>query len=102
MIRRAITLAFATACALWPADAHAQRLQFRKLTAENGLTAAWVSSIYQDSRGFMWFGTHNGLNRFDAYTVTSYRHKRGDSTSLVDNNLVFITEDRDSLLWIGT
>jgi methyl-accepting chemotaxis protein/ligand-binding sensor domain-containing protein len=102
MIRRICTVAFASAYALCiPSNAHAQRLQFQKLTAENGLSSAWVSSIYQDSRGFMWFGTHNGLNRFDAYNVTSYRHKRGDSTSLAGNFVEFIQEDRDSVLWIG-
>ena len=50
----------------------------------------------------MWFGTRRGLDRYDGYSITNYRHVRGDSTSLPDNYIEFVREDRDSVLWIGT
>jgi methyl-accepting chemotaxis protein/ligand-binding sensor domain-containing protein len=101
-LRRA-TLAIAIACTIsLPAPADAQRLQFTKLTADDGLSGPWVPSIIQDSRGFMWFGTRRGLDRYDGYTITNYRRVRGDSTSLADNFIHFLREDRDSILWVGT
>ncbi|MEO8562715.1 MAG: two-component regulator propeller domain-containing protein [bacterium] len=85
-----------------PASAHAQRLQFSKLTADDGLSGPWVPSIIQDARGFMWFGTRRGLDRYDGYSIANYRHLRTDSTSLPDNYIEFLREDRDNTLWVGT
>jgi methyl-accepting chemotaxis protein/ligand-binding sensor domain-containing protein len=85
-----------------PASVSAQRIQFTKLTPDDGLSAAWVASTYQDARGFMWFGTHKALDRYDGYVFTSYRHERDDSTSLADSYIEFIAEDRDTTLWVGT
>jgi methyl-accepting chemotaxis protein/ligand-binding sensor domain-containing protein len=103
VIRRVLTLGTAIACVLWrPSSAEAQRLQFTKLTADDGLSGAWVPNIVQDVRGFMWFGTRRGLDRYDGYGITSYRHIRGDSSSLPDGYIEFIKEDRDSALWVGT
>jgi signal transduction histidine kinase/ligand-binding sensor domain-containing protein/ActR/RegA family two-component response regulator len=82
--------------------AEAQRLQFTHLGTEGGLSAAWVTHILRDSRGFMWFSTRSGLDRYDGYVITAFRRQRGDSTSLVDNFLEFMMEDRDSVLWVGT
>jgi len=93
----------ALACTLGlPASASAQRLQFSKITADDGLAGPWVASIYQDSRGFMWFGTRRGLDRFDGYTIRNFRKIRGDSTSIGNNYINFVAEDRDSVLWVGT
>ncbi|MFL5617360.1 MAG: two-component regulator propeller domain-containing protein, partial [Gemmatimonadaceae bacterium] len=101
-LRRA-AVAVAIACTIClPRGGEAQRLQFTKLTADDGLSSPWVAAIYQDARGYMWFGTRRGLDRYDGYSITSYRHVRGDSTSLPDNYIEFVREDRDSVLWIGT
>ncbi|HEV7993848.1 MAG TPA: two-component regulator propeller domain-containing protein [Gemmatimonadaceae bacterium] len=103
---RAITRLLVTAgiaCSIsMPASAHAQRLQFSKLTTDDGVSGSWVPSIIQDSRGFMWFGTRRGLDRFDGNTINTYRHVRGDSNSLGDNYVEFLKEDRDSVIWVGT
>ena len=100
---RRVAVAVAIACTIsLPGSAEAQRLQFTKLTADDGLSGPWVPTVYQDSRGFMWFGTRRGLDRYDGYTITNYRNVRGDSTSLPDNYIEFAREDRDSVLWIGT
>ena len=91
------------ACAAGLASpANAQRLQFNKLTADDGLSASWVPSILQDSRGVMWFGTRKGLDRYDGYAISTYRHTRSDSASLPDNYVEFLLEGRDSVLWVGT
>ncbi|PYP78132.1 MAG: chemotaxis protein [Gemmatimonadetes bacterium] len=100
---RRAAAALAIACAIClPRTGEAQRLQFTKLTADDGLSGPWVPSIYQDARGFMWFGTRRGLDRYDGYSIANYRHVRGDSTSIPDNYIEFVREDRDSVLWIGT
>jgi methyl-accepting chemotaxis protein/ligand-binding sensor domain-containing protein len=99
--RSAIAVAMACAVCL-PGNGNAQRLQFSKLTADDGLSSPWVPTIYQDVRGFMWFGTRRGLDRYDGYSIANYRHVRGDSATLPDNYVEFVREDRDSVLWVGT
>ena len=49
-------------------------LNFKYYKAEDGLSSNTVYAVLQDSKGFMWFGTENGLNRFDGYTFTAYRN----------------------------
>ena len=100
--RRLLTAAAIASTVCVPTVASAQRLQFSKLTADDGLSGPWVPNIIQDSRGFMWFGTRRGLDRYDGYGISNYRHLRNDSTSLPDNYIEFLSEDRDSVLWIGT
>ena len=82
--------------------AHAQRVQFRHLRSGDGLAGPWVQAITQDHRGFMWFGTAQGLSRYDGYTMHSYRHEKGDTTSLPDNTIHALLEDHLGTLWIGT
>ena len=72
------------------------------LGIENGLSNNEVTCIYQDHRGFMWFGTYDGLNTYDGYGFKVYRNKLNDTSSLINNRIAFITEDADRLLWIGT
>src|SRR3954469_16463019 len=83
-------------------QASAQKLQFRQLTPDNGLSSSLVQSIVQDSRGFIWLGTRKGLNRYDGSGFTVYRHKADDSTSIADNNTVVVFEDSQKSLWVGT
>ncbi|SHN40429.1 two-component regulator propeller domain-containing protein [Chitinophaga sp. CF418] len=72
------------------------------LGIEQGLSNNAVTSIYQDHNGFMWFGTYDGLNRYDGYNFTVYRNEFNDSNSLVNNRIACITEDHHKRLWIGT
>ena len=85
-----------------PPTPRAQKLQFRALTPDEGLSSSLVQSIVQDSRGFMWFGTTKGLNRYDGYGFAVYRHRAGDSTSLAGNDALTIYEDSQKTLWVGT
>ena len=75
---------------------------FRHYSSFQGLSHDKVLSIIEDRQGFMWFGTVEGLNRFDGYTFTSFYHKNGDTTTLCDNAAIAMLEDRHGDLWIGT
>jgi len=56
----------------------------------------------QDKKGFLWFGTINGLNRFDGYRFRIYRHNHDDSTSIGSNFIRCLYEDKKGFLWVGT
>jgi signal transduction histidine kinase/ligand-binding sensor domain-containing protein/AraC-like DNA-binding protein len=73
----------------------------RYLGIEQGLSNNAVTCVYQDDRGFMWFGTYDGLNRYDGYGFTVFRTMIGDSTSLPFNNIATICGDGRGGLWAG-
>ncbi len=77
-------------------------LPFETLTINDGLSQGFVSSIIQDKMGLMWFGTNDGLNRYDGYKFIVYYHSPSDSTSLADNEINCLYEDSKQRLWIGT
>ena len=58
--------------------------------------------MLHDARGFIWFGTQDGLNRYDGYTFKVYRHSPSDSTTISDNYITALYEDPGGVLWIGT
>lgn len=78
------------------------KLTFDHLTIKNGLSDGRVDCILQDSYGFLWFGTQDGLNRYDGYNFTVFDHDIFDSTSISSNWIRCIVEDRFRNLWIGT
>jgi len=75
---------------------------FQQLTIKNGLSNNEVLCFFQDSKGFMWIGTHDGLNKFDGYKFTAYKKSRQIPNSMSDNIIRSINEDNDGILWIGT
>ncbi|MFD1139627.1 two-component regulator propeller domain-containing protein [Larkinella insperata] len=85
-------------------SAEAQRgsVRFRHITTNEGLSQSNVTSILQDRQGFMWFGTVDGLNRYDGYSFTIYRNDPARPASLSDNYVRTLYEDRKGRLWIGT
>jgi signal transduction histidine kinase/ligand-binding sensor domain-containing protein/DNA-binding response OmpR family regulator len=82
--------------------AQAPKLKFKHITTEQGLSNSTIECIFQDSRGFIWFGTRDGLNRFDGYQMTVYRYDAKDTNSISDNYIRFIYEDHKHILWIAT
>ncbi|RPH37177.1 hypothetical protein EHM92_03375, partial [bacterium] len=86
------------------ASTHAQlsTARFQRLSVEQGLSQSTVSAVLRDSQGFMWFGTADGLNRYDGYTFTVYRSNPLDSSSLSDNWIWGLCEDNEGNLWVGT
>ncbi len=72
------------------------------LTPADGLPQTFVYCTYQDSRGFLWIGTRNGLARYDGYEFRTYQHDPFDSNTLSGNNISAILEDSKGNLWIGT
>lgn len=92
-------------CLLVPAvffQSSGQDITFSHLTVENGLSHNAGLSITQDQQGFVWVGTHYGLNRYDGFRFKIYRHHPDDSTSLPDNQIMTLYRDRHNTLWIGT
>jgi signal transduction histidine kinase/ligand-binding sensor domain-containing protein/DNA-binding response OmpR family regulator len=86
-----------------PVDSQTQYdIPVHYLGIENGLSNNDVTCIYQDKYGFMWFGTYDGLNKYDGYSFKAFRNRLNDSTSLINNRIVAIGEDQENNLWIGT
>lgn len=80
----------------------AHPMRFDHVTLDDGLSQSTVVAIAQDSRGFMWFGTENGLNRYDGYEFEYFRRERGNSNSLRSDFVYSLTADGDGQIWIGT
>ena len=78
------------------------RIRFEHLGTNLGLSQSNVICIFQDSRGFMWFGTRDGLNKYDGYKFTVYKYDASNPNSLSQNTIQDITEDPDGNLWIAT
>lgn len=89
---------------LFSARISAQPLAFNfdYLKMEDGLLNNDVSCIYQDSQGFIWIGTKEGLNRYDGNRFMAFVHDPQDSTSLSNGNVLNILEDSSGKLWVGT
>lgn len=89
---------------LSPSFVYAQTpiINFRHFSDVDGLSQNHVKCIIQDRQGFMWFGTSEGLNRFDGYEFTIYRHIDGDSTSLPDDNITDLYLDSEGQIWCGS
>src|SRR5688572_22433594 len=74
---------------------------FKHLNVQSGLTQNIVYHFLQDSRGYMWIGTHNGLNLFDGIKTTNFLHDAQDTTSISGNFINSILEDSAQQIWIG-
>jgi ligand-binding sensor domain-containing protein/two-component sensor histidine kinase len=77
-------------------------LYFSKITTTNGLSHNKVNCIIQDKRGFIWFGTDDGLNRYDGNNFLIFRNKPGSAEGVSGNIINDIWEDESGILWIAT
>ncbi len=76
--------------------------RFDIISQQDGLSQRTVNCIHQDKKGFMWFGTQDGLNRYDGYRIVIFKHDRDKAATLSDNWVEAIVEDSDGFLWVGT
>ena len=79
-----------------------KHLKFEHLDINAGLSQNNVLCILQDKRGFMWFGTRDGLNKYDGYNFTIYKNDAKDSNSISNNFIYDILEDSKGVIWIAT
>jgi len=77
-------------------------LRFEHLSLADGLSQNSVLVMLQDSQGFLWFGTQDGLNRYDGYSFTVFKNDPDNPNSLSLNSILALHEDDDGVLWIGT
>lgn len=84
------------------ATAHAEALQFTHLTTNEGLSQNTVFDIIQDSKGFMWFATKEGLNRYDGQTFKIFKHRPFSDQGLKNSSIRCMVEDRANRIWVGT
>ncbi len=85
-----------------PARAAPSTPRFFHLTTADGLSHNIVRAIVQDPQGFLWFGTQDGLNRYDGATFTIFRHLRSNPRSLTHNTVQALAVDGTGTLWVGT
>ena len=77
-------------------------LRSTQMRTSDGLPNNSIRYIYQDSKGFLWLATLNGLSRYDGNSFLTFRPEAGDKVSLADNRIYDLTEDKDGFLWIST
>ncbi|OGB66201.1 MAG: hypothetical protein A2Y94_14480 [Caldithrix sp. RBG_13_44_9] len=87
-------------CLLFSADK--RNFVFEHITMEQGLSQSTILAITQDQFGFLWLGTQEGLNRYDGYDFTIYKHDPYDKNSLSDNWVTVLFVDQEGYLWVGT
>jgi ligand-binding sensor domain-containing protein/signal transduction histidine kinase len=80
----------------------AQQVNLKHYSVQDGISQSEIKCIFQDSEGFMWFGTQNGLNKFDGYTFTRYFTDPSDSTTISNGWIYGMAEDSSGCLWIAT
>ncbi|MEO5643128.1 MAG: two-component regulator propeller domain-containing protein [Bacteroidia bacterium] len=82
--------------------ARAQDYKFNHLGVEDGLSQSVINCILEDNNGFMWFGTQDGLNRYDGYNFEVFKRNPDDSNSLSNNFVYSLKQDHNGIIWIGT
>lgn len=81
---------------------YSQEYRFTNYSTAEGLSHKTVFCLFEDSEGFIWIGTTNGLNRYDGYQFKQFFNDENDSSSICGNFILEITEDKDGLIWIAT
>ncbi|MCX6309226.1 MAG: ATP-binding protein [Bacteroidia bacterium] len=78
------------------------KLIFENISIDKGLSSRVVNCIVQDDAGFLWFGTDNGLNKYDGYNFKIFKHDPNDSLSISNSRINCFCKTQDNRLWIGT
>ena len=77
-------------------------VRFKRLTINDGLSLSSIYYIYQDSKGFIWFGTEDGLNKFDGQSITVYGATTDQYNILANKWIELIYEDKSGMIWLGS
>jgi ligand-binding sensor domain-containing protein len=77
-------------------------VHFENIGRENGLAQGTITGIVEGKEGFLWFGTAEGLHRYDGYQFKIYKHVNRDDSSLSNNHITSLFEDKAGYLWVGT
>lgn len=101
-MRILLIILLGTFSALLPRSGWTHDLYFRHYTNKQGLSHNTVYCALQDRNGFLWFGTDDGLNRFDGHQFRIYRHNSYDRSSLSNDRIVSLFEDSNGKLWVNT
>ena len=99
LINRILLLIF---CLTLSSLSYAQRnYLFENISIPEGLSNSTVQYLFQDSNGFLWISTSDGLNRYDGNSIKVFKNDPNDSTTLPNNYCSAIAEDADGFIWIG-
>lgn len=93
---------FLLCCWLFQSQVFSQNRKFEHLSASDGLSDNNILAILQDKQGFIWFGTDDGLNRYDGYSFKTFKHNPADTNSLSHNVAKCLYQDKSGNIWIGT
>ncbi|HEY5564389.1 MAG TPA: two-component regulator propeller domain-containing protein, partial [Rhodothermia bacterium] len=85
-----------------PLSARAVSPRFEHLELEDGLSQGSIHDLHQDTHGFLWIATQDGLNRYDGHEIKVYNHEPFDDETLTDSWISDIEEDADGALWLPT
>ena len=102
MIRKSLSIIFLILSVLTLYAEKTNYLYSFNSDLNEGISQLSVMTIYQDSRGYLWFATKNGLNRFNGKEYKIYHREDGNEQSLSNNSVTSITEDQEGYLWVGT
>ncbi len=82
--------------------AQVKQIRFKHYTTTDGLSQGYIYHMMQDSRGFMWFSTSDGVNRFDGYNFKVFKSIYNDSNSIAGTRINSVVEDKSGMLWMGS
>ena len=97
-----LSFAFLIFCVLLPLLGSSQDFRFKHITSNDGLSQNAVLAITQDGDGFMWFGTKDGLNKYDGYSFAVYQNVPNDPGTIDSNYITALFTDSRGNLWVGT
>jgi signal transduction histidine kinase/ligand-binding sensor domain-containing protein/DNA-binding response OmpR family regulator len=99
-VKQCLLLAVLAVLAKMPVKA--QSYYFKSYQVNSGVSSNTITCSIQDRQGFMWFGSRNGLNRFDGSAFRIFRNRVGDTTSIGSNSILSLYTGKAGLLWVGT
>ncbi|MBQ3422428.1 MAG: histidine kinase [Romboutsia sp.] len=103
-LKKILTIACMISCMnISTSYAHiSESFNFKNITIQDGLSQSTVETIYQDSKGYIWIGTNDGLNLYNGYDFKYYKHDEYNENSIANNYIVDIIEDKNGYIWVAT